>query len=209
MPIHEIQLKEYECTWCGYKWINRVNGKDRPIPTRCASCKRRAWEKGYEDYITPEEEGLRRRIKNLEKLYHYESRYWPSGLCEEFLKIRPRPTTSELKQVFYPLGYDTRKSRSFIPDPDRPGHLKYDDSMFIPRPDKPDEKKYNPENKYQNLLDEEKEKRINLMVNIMKSRGVSYDPIPILEQQKEERLCRGQEEVTKRKRSFEELLEKS
>jgi hypothetical protein len=192
MPVHEIQVREYECTWCGYKWISRINGKDRPIPARCAKCKRRAWENGYEGYITPEEEGLRRRIKNLEKLYRYESRDWPNGLCEQFLRIKPRPTVRELKQVLYPLGYDTRKRRNWVPDPNRLGYLKYDDSMFIPNPDKPSETEYNPENNYQKILNEEKEKRIEAMVNIMKSRGVSYDLIPIPERQKEERLRREQ-----------------
>lgn len=164
---------------------------DRPLPTRCANCKRRAWEKGFEDYVTPEEEGLRRRIKNLEKLYKYESRDWPNGLSEEFLKIKPRPTIEELKQVFYPLGYDPRKYRDVIPDPNRADYLKYDDSVYIPHPDKPNEKKYNPENRYQKLLNEEKEMRIKAMINKMKLRGISYDPIPILERQKEERLRRA------------------
>ena len=191
MPIHEIRVKEYECTRCGYKWISRINGMDRPLPTRCANCKRRAWEKGFEDYVTPEEEGLRRRIKNLEKLYKYESRDWPNGLSEEFLKIKPRPTIEELKQVFYPLGYDPRKYRDVIPDPNRADYLKYDDSVYIPHPDKPNEKKYNPENRYQKLLNEEKEMRIKAMINKMKLRGISYDPIPILERQKEERLRRA------------------
>jgi hypothetical protein len=197
MPVHEIKVREYECTWCGYKWISRINGKDRPIPARCAKCKRRAWENGYEGYITPEEEGLRRRIKNLEKLYRYESRDWPNGLCEQFLRIKPRPTVRELKQVLYPLGYDTRKRRNWVPDPNRPAHLKYDDSVYIPRADKPSEKKYNPENRYEKLLNEEKERRIKAMITMMKSRGISYDPTPILERQKEERLGREQEEAAK------------
>jgi phage FluMu protein Com len=46
MPIHEIQVKEYECAWCGYKWINRANGKDGDIPNKCAKCKRSAWING-------------------------------------------------------------------------------------------------------------------------------------------------------------------
>jgi len=33
------------------------------------------------------------------------------------------------------------------------------------------------------------------MIEIMKSRGVNYDPTPILEQQKKERLQREQEEA--------------
>ena len=30
MPIHSIQVSEYECVHCGYRWINRVNGKEGP-----------------------------------------------------------------------------------------------------------------------------------------------------------------------------------
>jgi Zn ribbon nucleic-acid-binding protein len=28
MPIERIQVLEYECVRCGYKWVNRVNGHD-------------------------------------------------------------------------------------------------------------------------------------------------------------------------------------
>jgi hypothetical protein len=57
MTIYVIRIKEYECDKCGYKWINRINGKDRPIPERCAKCKRVNWNGGLEIEIeiTPEE----------------------------------------------------------------------------------------------------------------------------------------------------------
>jgi hypothetical protein len=58
MPIHDIKVKEYECAWCGYKWINRVNGKDGPIPDKCAKCKRGKWINGESDIMTPQEIGL-------------------------------------------------------------------------------------------------------------------------------------------------------
>lgn len=113
MPIHEIQVKEYECAWCGYKRINRVNGKDGNVPEKCAKCKRANWFDG--DVMTPEEVGLRRRIEGFKELYcqdydkyhgyHYIKVDWPADLCEKFLSIdNPRPTIRQLKQVMYPLG---------------------------------------------------------------------------------------------------------
>lgn len=43
MPISEIRTKEYECTFCNHKWTNRVNGEEKPIPSKCARCKRSSW----------------------------------------------------------------------------------------------------------------------------------------------------------------------
>jgi hypothetical protein len=139
MPIERIQVLEYECVRCGYKWINRVNGHDGPVPKKCARCKRLGWNSGENDLITPWEMGLRRRIKYFEILYDNVSSYsywstemdWPKGLCEKFLRINPRPTIGELKQVLFPLGglgltsqnQDTH--RGYIPDLDRPRRMKY------------------------------------------------------------------------------------
>jgi predicted Zn-ribbon and HTH transcriptional regulator len=57
MTIYVIRFKEYECDKCGYRWINRINGKDGPIPERCVKCKRSNWngELEIETEITPEE----------------------------------------------------------------------------------------------------------------------------------------------------------
>jgi len=49
MTIYVIRVKEYECAKCGHKWINRINGKDGPIPERCAKCKRVNWNGGVRD----------------------------------------------------------------------------------------------------------------------------------------------------------------
>jgi hypothetical protein len=51
MPIHTIQVTEYECGHCGWKWINRINGKDRPIPLKCAKCKRLNWSDPLYDKV--------------------------------------------------------------------------------------------------------------------------------------------------------------
>lgn len=39
MSTQKIQVSEYTCGRCGYRWINRNNGKDELIPKRCAKCK--------------------------------------------------------------------------------------------------------------------------------------------------------------------------
>ena len=42
--ITRITINEYKCERCDYKWVNRRNGKDRPIPRKCAKCKRDNWD---------------------------------------------------------------------------------------------------------------------------------------------------------------------
>jgi hypothetical protein len=68
MTISRIQINEYQCVLCKYKWINRINGKDGQIPDRCAKCKARNWNEGK---MTPEENGLRRRLRGMKKLYEH------------------------------------------------------------------------------------------------------------------------------------------
>ena len=197
MPIHDIQTKEYECSWCCYKWTNRFNGKDGPIPNNCAKCKRSNWNKGGAEAISPEENGLRRRIKGFNKLYYVDSlNYgdkkmmieWPIDLSEKFLNIQPRPTIKEMIKVLIPLGFDTRKHRNYIPDTDRPDYLKYDSSQWVLDPDEPGTTKYNYDNEYKKLLKQEAQRRQEIMIEIMKSRGVEYDPIPIIKEQMKEHL---------------------
>jgi hypothetical protein len=58
MPILKIQVNEYEYINCGYKWINRVKGKDGPVPKRCAKHKRLNWDRDeiiWIDEISPKE----------------------------------------------------------------------------------------------------------------------------------------------------------
>ena len=106
MPIHRIEITEYECARCGYRWVNRINGKDGPVPIRCAKCKRTSWNRN--GLIKNQENGLRRRIRGYKKLYDYPSFYsgdkiyWSTDLAEKFLSLSPRPTMAELKQVVYP-----------------------------------------------------------------------------------------------------------
>lgn len=44
MPHTIVQAKEYECSRCEYKWINRRNGEERPQPKYCPSCKSSLWD---------------------------------------------------------------------------------------------------------------------------------------------------------------------
>jgi hypothetical protein len=151
-----------------------VNGHDGPVPKNCARCKRSGWNSGENDLITPREMGLRRRIKYFEMLYDNVSFYWsteiewPKGLCEKFLKINPRPTIGELRQVLFPIGglwltsQNQDTCRGFVPDPDRPGWKKYDKEEYL------------------KILKEEAQNRIELMLKIMKSRRINdYDPAAV------------------------------
>jgi preprotein translocase subunit Sss1 len=87
MPTHNIQVIEYECTKCNYRWINRVNGKEQPKPKRCARCKRPGWDEGW---MSDEEKRLRR-------LLMLETQY--TDTCHRFLNISPRPTKEEIFSV--------------------------------------------------------------------------------------------------------------
>ena len=60
-----------------------------------------------------------------------------------------------------------------VSDPERPRYMKYDRSIL------PD---------YQKLIIQEAKNRQELMIQIMKSRGVIYDPALIIQKQKEDRI---------------------
>ena len=150
MPVHKIEVSEYECAYCGYKWINRVNGKDGPMPQRCAKCKRPNWNTGYnESPMTPQESGLRRRVQNLYRIYRLSvwrltstlpdletfsvDDYLKPEVVAKFLSLNPRPTIQELMGVLYPpglqLGLDSQnliRKEAWFPDPEKPGWLKHD-----------------------------------------------------------------------------------
>jgi hypothetical protein len=140
MPISKIQVNEYQCIRCEYKWTNRVNGKDRPLPKRCAKCKTCSWDTNA---MTPKENGLRRRIKGFKQVYENAGDYWtdPSitdswsyELAEKFLNLNPPPTIAELERVVHPPGLvmeplnsqNQYTRRGFVPDPENPDCVKYD-----------------------------------------------------------------------------------
>ena len=146
MTISKIKVNEYQCVKCGYKQINRINGKDGPIPDRCAKCKKQNWNK-KEDDISPEERGLRTQIRSTKNLYEYSSLYrsnptiagfWNNELAEKFLHLNPRPTSTELRKVVCIPGLkigltsqNYRRRSGCVPDPQKSGWLKYDREEYI------------------------------------------------------------------------------
>jgi hypothetical protein len=103
MPVNLIQIREYECVKCGYKWINRKNGKDGSIPDRCAKCKQLDWDKGNRS--------------NREKRYQHKLRStvgeFKSGEYRHFWEIdanvdellRYRPSIKDMKVIIQPMCY--------------------------------------------------------------------------------------------------------
>jgi hypothetical protein len=161
MPILKIEVPEYQCVHCGYKWINRINGKDGLIPKRCAKCKRQNWngDSPERNPITPKERGLRTRLHRFEGYdprkgtpFGGSTSYRPNELCKKFLDINPRPTMKELQQALYPLGWNPHRYQNFVPDPDKAEWLKYD------------------EKEYKKILKQEAQKRREIMQQIIDSR---------------------------------------
>ena len=193
MPITKIEVNEYECARCGHKWINRVNGKDGQIPKYCAKCKRTSW-KGE---MSPKENGLRRRIQGYNELYshRYEDKMrnmikWNPDVVEKFLIMEPRATIKQLEKIVYssPLfrynnGADIYRTRSYVPDPDKPGYLKYDRSPWIPDPDEPKKRIYNPDpnfvSDHKKAIIQEAQIRRKLMENILKERGIEIESVDV------------------------------
>jgi hypothetical protein len=102
----------------------------------------------------------------------------------------------------FEFSYDIRKHPGFIPDPDKPGMLKYDFTHYIPDPDRPGKMKYNYDysglTEYDKLVREEAQKRIELMIGVLKSRGIDYNPTPIIEKQRKERQERKRQNAKRR-----------
>jgi hypothetical protein len=84
-----------------------------------------------------------------------------------------------------------------IPNPDKPGHIKYDLTRYnheiVYTESKENRGEYDRKDKlinnrdystheYLKLLKQEAQKRMQLMIDIMKSRNVEYDPEPIIKQ---------------------------
>ena len=116
------------------------------------------------------------------------------GLCEKFLDIKPRPTIEELEQVLYPPGglwltsQNQFTRRGVVPDPDRPGQWKYDREEYL------------------KILKQEAQKRIEIMLKIMKSRGFNdYNPAAIISQQNKEREEAKNQTIKSHKQLLEEI----
>jgi hypothetical protein len=122
------------------------------------------------DPMTPQESGLRTRIKN------FKVEESDQNIVEQFLYLSPRPTVRELIDVVYPLGWDPHKHKNCIPDPEKSGYLKYDLGRWKKDPKTGEIFKWNDDpnfvSDYEKLLKQEAQKRIELMKQIIKSREV-------------------------------------
>ena len=146
MTISRIETNEYQCVLCKYRWINRIDGKDGHTPNRCAKCKARNWNEGT---MSPKENGLRRRLRGMKKLYEQvgldffyddpsiSSKWWDNELTEKFLSLTPRPTINELNRVVNIPGLIiglTSESRwtwkGFVPTAER-GYWKRDPNEYL------------------------------------------------------------------------------
>ena len=91
---------------------------------------------------------MRRRIRGFKELYKYAgdlwgdrsiANCWSSEITEKFFNLNPRPAITELKRVIYlpglvitPLSSLYQCTRGgYVPDPERPGWLKYDKEKYI------------------------------------------------------------------------------
>ena len=107
---HKIEVTEYQCAKCSYKWINWINGKEGSKPKRCAKCKRWDWEEGYLSRI---EKQLRRDLLEIEENQIKHSTLLDgtgfysisTDICATFLNVYPRPTVKELMTVLNPICY--------------------------------------------------------------------------------------------------------
>jgi hypothetical protein len=99
MTISEIVIKEFTYNRCGHEWINRFNGKEKPVPKSCSKYKFHNWNR-EEGNIANVEKSLRVRIRGMKN--RYEGAFltwlnlamensWDSELAEKFLNPNPRP----------------------------------------------------------------------------------------------------------------------
>jgi hypothetical protein len=165
MTISEIVTKEFTCNQCGYKWTNRFNGRDQPVPKRCSKCKSYNWNQEGEN-ITAEEKSLRARIRGMKNRYLNASttwmnasikNYWNNELVEKFLNLNPRPTVEQLRLILHGsrIGFNSRnpyKAQGFVPDPQNPSRMKYDKDEYL------------------RILESEAKKRNEIMLKIVQER---------------------------------------
>jgi hypothetical protein len=98
--------------------------------------------------MTPEENGLRRRLRGMKELYEHValdfpsdpsiSKWWDNELAWRFLDLYPRPTIEELKQVVHlpepviGLTSENRYSwKGFVPSPENLRMWKYDKKEYL------------------------------------------------------------------------------
>jgi hypothetical protein len=104
MPVNIVQVKEYECIKCGYKWINRKSGYDGPLPRRCAKCKQLDWDKGP---ISRKESKVRYQLRftvGERKSHHMRPHYWVTDRNVNRL-LEFRPSIEDMKLILEPMCY--------------------------------------------------------------------------------------------------------
>jgi hypothetical protein len=167
MGIAQIQVNEYTCELCGYKWINRVNGKDGPIPKRCAKCKHQHWEKGH---INSHEKAWRDAVKKRFGYFNYPGGMFHGGWrVEKNVKryLEHRPSIEEMSVLLKPMCYHYTRSPSSSSS-----------SCFKPRtgcvPTFPDVK-YVDVQATEKAHEYEKQLSRQLLKQFMVEKGISYD----------------------------------
>jgi hypothetical protein len=110
MPVNMVQVMECECTKCGYRWINRENGGDRPIPSRCAKCKRPDWELGN---ISRAESWSRYKLRHTFTNSEMSADRWSwitDPNVDKLLKYRP--SIEEMNVILEPMCYLLKNGNS-------------------------------------------------------------------------------------------------
>jgi hypothetical protein len=156
LGITRVEVNEYSCELCGYKWINRVNGKDGPVPRRCAKCKHQHWERGH---LTSLEKSYQWALKKRFGYYRCVGRISPFGgwNVEENIKkyLQRRPSVEEMRVLLHPMCY----------------FYKSDGKGCIPTSDK----KYVDIEATKKAHEYERELSRQLLKELMTQRGIPYD----------------------------------
>ncbi|MGA9151704.1 MAG: hypothetical protein WBZ36_14095 [Candidatus Nitrosopolaris sp.] len=173
MPSRKVEITEYECAKCSYKWINRING---PKPKRCSKCKRWDWEEGY---LSRNEKQLRLDLLRIEdNKIKYPTMFGdtgfcsiPTDICDTFLGIFPRLTEEELRNVLNPMCYLGPYSHRYsaLSHKGTCSDQIYCCPGWIPIPDKPGSYDFD-WNIHHDMVRKEKDVRHKLMQHIIDSR---------------------------------------
>lgn len=107
MPVNIVQLNEYECIKCHYKWINRKNGQDKPLSKRCPKCKQLDWDKGN---ITPKESKVRYQLRFTVGEYRLPKppfRPYPFWVTDANVNklLEYRPSIKDMNVILEPMCY--------------------------------------------------------------------------------------------------------
>ena len=167
MGLARIEVDEYTCELCGYKWINRVNGKDGPVPKRCAKCKHQHWERGPIDTL---EKRWRDAIKKRFGYFRQIGGFHGSWQIETNVKLylQGRPSVEEMKVLLHPMCYRYTTGSTY-----RHAHgRKYKPTGCVPT--FPDAKKIDWE-ATKKAHEYERELSRQLLKDLMTERGIPYD----------------------------------